>query len=82
MHGVLKRDVKKTMRAMNKACMDTVAACGDVCRNVLCTSRPDVCSKELHEESFLVKRNNNNDNNNSNSNNNSNNNDNDDHDNL
>jgi len=49
-HGVLKRDVKNTMRAMNKACMDTVAACGDVCRNVLCTSRPDVCSKELHEE--------------------------------
>lgn len=33
-----------------QACMDTVAACGDVCRNVLCTSRPDVCSKELHEE--------------------------------
>jgi len=49
-HGVLKRDVKNTMRAMNKACMDTVAACGDVCRNVLCTSRPDVCSKELHSE--------------------------------
>ncbi|CAK9002825.1 unnamed protein product [Durusdinium trenchii] len=49
-HGVLKRDVKNTMRAMNKACMDTVAACGDVCRNVLCTSRPDVCSKELHKE--------------------------------
>jgi len=49
-HGVLKRDVKNTMRAMNKACMDTVAACGDVCRNLLCTSRPDVCSKELHEE--------------------------------
>ncbi|CAE7434136.1 sir1 [Symbiodinium sp. KB8] len=44
-HGVLKRNVKATMRAMNKACMDTLAACGDVCRNVLCTSRPDVCSK-------------------------------------
>ncbi|CAE7246854.1 sir1, partial [Symbiodinium sp. CCMP2456] len=49
-HGVLKRNVKATMRAMNKACMDTLAACGDVCRNVLCTSRPDVCSKELHAE--------------------------------
>jgi len=49
-HGVLKRDVKATMQAMNKACMDTVAACGDVCRNVLCGSRPDVCSKELHNE--------------------------------
>ncbi|CAJ1459739.1 unnamed protein product, partial [Effrenium voratum] len=49
-HGVLKRDVKNTMRAMNKACMDTLAACGDVCRNVLCTSRPDVCTKEMHAE--------------------------------
>merc|ERR1719356_1299374 len=34
-HGVLKRDVKGTMRAMNQACMDTLAACGDVCRNVM-----------------------------------------------
>eukprot|EP00933_Yihiella_yeosuensis_P073285 TRINITY_DN81923_c0_g1_i1.p1 TRINITY_DN81923_c0_g1~~TRINITY_DN81923_c0_g1_i1.p1 ORF type:complete len:963 (+),score=246.48 TRINITY_DN81923_c0_g1_i1:54-2891(+) len=49
-HGVLKRDVKNTMRAINKACMDTLAACGDVCRNVLCTSHPGVCSRALHEE--------------------------------
>ena len=28
--------------------MDTVAACGDVCRNVLCTSRPDVCLLAPH----------------------------------
>mmetsp|Transcript_61253 Transcript_61253/g.189805 ORF Transcript_61253/g.189805 Transcript_61253/m.189805 type:complete len:832 (+) Transcript_61253:2-2497(+) len=50
LHGVLKRDVKNTMRAMNRACMDTIAACGDVCRNVLCTSNPSVCSRELMEE--------------------------------
>eukprot|EP00401_Gymnodinium_catenatum_P002106 CAMPEP_0117484504 /NCGR_PEP_ID=MMETSP0784-20121206/14490_1 /TAXON_ID=39447 /ORGANISM="" /LENGTH=962 /DNA_ID=CAMNT_0005279075 /DNA_START=73 /DNA_END=2961 /DNA_ORIENTATION=- len=49
-HGVLKRDVKNTMRAMNRACMDTLAACGDVCRNVMCTSNPSVCSKGLMEE--------------------------------
>jgi len=49
-HGVLKRDVKNTMRAMNRACMDTIAACGDVCRNVLCTSNPSVCSPELMDE--------------------------------
>mmetsp|Transcript_61257 Transcript_61257/g.189829 ORF Transcript_61257/g.189829 Transcript_61257/m.189829 type:complete len:832 (+) Transcript_61257:2-2497(+) len=50
LHGVLKRDVKNTMRAMNRACMDTIAACGDVCRNVLCTSNPSVCSRALMEE--------------------------------
>merc|ERR1712190_517458 len=49
-HGVLKRDVKATFQAMNRACMDTLAACGDVCRNVLCTSDPSVCSRELMDE--------------------------------
>jgi len=48
-HGVLKRDVKATMQAMNRACMDTIAACGDVCRNVLCCSDPRVCSREMHD---------------------------------
>lgn len=50
LHGVIKRDVKGTMRAINRACMDTLAACGDVCRNVLCTSNPSVCSRELMQE--------------------------------
>merc|ERR1719373_255639 len=42
--------MKKTMRAMNRACMDTLAACGDVCRNVMCTSDPSVCSAETMNE--------------------------------
>jgi sulfite reductase (NADPH) hemoprotein beta-component len=50
LHGVVKRDVKSTMRAINRACMDTIAACGDVCRNVLCTTDPTVCSRELMNE--------------------------------
>mmetsp|Transcript_40279 Transcript_40279/g.112911 ORF Transcript_40279/g.112911 Transcript_40279/m.112911 type:complete len:949 (+) Transcript_40279:100-2946(+) len=49
-HGVLKRDMKACMQAMNRACMDTVAACGDVCRNVLCTSDPSVCSREVMQQ--------------------------------
>merc|ERR1712190_545426 len=49
-HGVLKRDVKATFQAMNRACMDTVAACGDGCRNVMCTSDPSVCSRALMDE--------------------------------
>jgi len=50
LHGVVKRDVKPTMRAINRACMDTIAACGDVCRNVLCTTDPTVCSRALMDE--------------------------------
>jgi len=50
LHGVIKRDVKGVMRAINRACMDTIAACGDVCRNVLATSDPTVCSRKIMAE--------------------------------
>ncbi len=34
LHGVLKKNVKQTIRAINKALLSTIAACGDVVRNV------------------------------------------------
>ncbi len=36
-HGVIKRDLKPTIRAINESLLDTIAACGDVNRNVMCT---------------------------------------------
>ncbi len=36
-HGVIKRDLKPTIAAINKSLLDTIAACGDVNRNVMCT---------------------------------------------
>ena len=39
-HGVVKRDLKATMQAINAAALDTVSACGDVNRNVLAASNP------------------------------------------
>ena len=36
-HGVIKRELKPTIAAMNAALMDTLAACGDVNRNVMCS---------------------------------------------
>jgi sulfite reductase (NADPH) hemoprotein beta-component len=39
-HGVIKRNLKRTMRSINKALMTTIAACGDVNRNVMCSSLP------------------------------------------
>jgi sulfite reductase (NADPH) hemoprotein beta-component len=35
LHGVIKRELKETIAAMNAALIDSIAACGDVNRNVL-----------------------------------------------
>ena len=40
LHGVIKGNLKPTMQAINAALMDTVAACGDVNRNVMCNPNP------------------------------------------
>jgi sulfite reductase (NADPH) hemoprotein beta-component len=39
-HGVVKGKLKSAMRGINKALMTTIAACGDVNRNVMCSSLP------------------------------------------
>lgn len=40
LHGVLKKDLKKTIQGMNDSLMDTIAACGDVNRNVMSHANP------------------------------------------
>jgi sulfite reductase (NADPH) hemoprotein beta-component len=40
LHGVVKRELKPTLRAINAALIDTVAACGDVNRNLLVAANP------------------------------------------
>ncbi|MBM4219319.1 MAG: assimilatory sulfite reductase (NADPH) hemoprotein subunit [Gammaproteobacteria bacterium] len=40
LHGVLKGDLKPAIAAMNAALVDTIAACGDVNRNVLASPGP------------------------------------------
>ncbi len=39
-HGVIKRDLKQTMQAINAAMIDTLAACGDVNRNIAVAANP------------------------------------------
>jgi len=39
-HGVIKRELKATMQAINPALIDTLAACGDVNRNVAVAANP------------------------------------------
>ncbi|WP_295558417.1 NADPH-dependent assimilatory sulfite reductase hemoprotein subunit [uncultured Hyphomicrobium sp.] len=39
-HGVIKSNLRRTMQAINGACLDTIAACGDVNRNVMVAANP------------------------------------------
>jgi sulfite reductase (ferredoxin) len=48
MHGVLKRDLQRTIRRINDVQLTTLAACGDVKRNVMCTPCP-YKSDPVHE---------------------------------
>ena len=40
LHGVLKHDMKAVVRRVNEVLLSTLAACGDVSRNVLCCPAP------------------------------------------
>ena len=40
LHGVIKSNLKRTVQEINAAAMDTIAACGDVNRNVMCNPNP------------------------------------------
>ncbi len=40
LHGVIKFNLKATMQSINSVLMDTIAACGDVNRNVMCNPNP------------------------------------------
>ena len=39
-HGIIKSNMKRTMQAIHVACLDTLAACGDVNRNVMSAANP------------------------------------------
>ena len=53
-HGVLKRNLKATMQAINKTALDTIAACGDVNRNVLCSTNPSF--SDLHKDVYEASK--------------------------
>ncbi len=48
LHGVIKGDLKPAIQGINQALMDTLAACGDVNRNVMCSPMPPV--SEVHRQ--------------------------------
>lgn len=47
-HGILKHNLKQTMQDINQSLLDTLAACGDVNRNVMCNPNP--YQSDVHSE--------------------------------
>ncbi|HEU5140693.1 MAG TPA: assimilatory sulfite reductase (NADPH) hemoprotein subunit [Bacillales bacterium] len=50
LHGILKWNLKQTIREVNDALMNTLAACGDVNRNVMCNPNP--YQSKIHAEVY------------------------------
>ena len=46
---------EKTIQSIHSAMLDTIAACGDVNRNVMCTSNP--YQSEIHREVYEWSKN-------------------------
>ncbi|KAH0555784.1 hypothetical protein GP486_006272, partial [Trichoglossum hirsutum] len=53
-HGVIKGKLRPAMRAINRALMTTIAACGDVNRNVMCSSLPE--KSQYHRDVYAVSK--------------------------
>lgn len=54
LHGVIKTNLKRTIKEINDAAMDTIAACGDVNRNVMCNPNPFL--SEAHAETLQLSK--------------------------
>jgi sulfite reductase (NADPH) hemoprotein beta-component len=50
LHGIVKSHIKPTISAFNTLKLDSIAACGDVNRNVICSAHPK--QSAIHEEIF------------------------------
>ena len=50
LHGVIKTDLKRAIATMNQALVDSIAACGDVNRNVLASPNP--YASAVHDEVY------------------------------
>ncbi len=49
LHGVVKGDLKSTIRGINESKLSTLSACGDVCRNFMCCPAP-FHNSPIHDE--------------------------------
>jgi sulfite reductase (NADPH) hemoprotein beta-component len=50
LHGIVKSEIKPTLKEFNTLHLDSIAACGDVNRNVICSAHPK--QSAIHEQIF------------------------------
>ncbi len=53
-HGIIKSNLKRSMQAINAACIDTIAACGDVNRNVMSAANPFLSKAHKEAEKLAI----------------------------
>lgn len=54
LHGIKKRQLKATIQGFNAVLMDSIAGCGDVNRNVMCSPNPN--ESRLHAATYQIAR--------------------------
>ncbi|QJX48240.1 NADPH-dependent assimilatory sulfite reductase hemoprotein subunit [Hymenobacter taeanensis] len=54
LHGVLKRNLKKTIQGFNAVLLDSISGCGDVNRNVMFNPNPH--QSKVHEEVYEITK--------------------------
>jgi len=52
LHGIIKANIKPTLKSFHQAELTTIATCGDINRNVVCSAHP--AYSVLHEEVFDI----------------------------
>ena len=50
LHGIIKSNIRPTIQSFNGAHLDSIATCGDINRNVACSSNPS--ESPIHEQVF------------------------------
>src|ERR1700692_883234 len=56
LHGLYKSHVKPTIQAFNEAKLHSIATCGDINRNVICSAHPrqSPVHKQIHDFAFKI----------------------------
>ena len=55
LHGILKRDIKPTLKDFDTVGLDSIAACGDVNRNVIASSHPSISPLHKYIHDYAAK---------------------------
>lgn len=55
LHGLLKGNVKPVIQKMAQVCLDSISACGDVNRNIMCNPNPKISG--IHQEVYEISKN-------------------------